>query len=55
VGGDRTPDGIARWRCPGDIARVVGHSFLLEMPGWGNVPCEVLEALLAVATWGYPM
>jgi uncharacterized protein YndB with AHSA1/START domain len=38
-----TPEGIASWWVPGDIAAVVGHRFLLEMPGWGNVPCEVLE------------
>ncbi|UDY37773.1 SRPBCC family protein [Dermatobacter hominis] len=39
-----TPDGIASWWAPGDIAAVVGHRFLLDMPGWGGVPCEVLEA-----------
>ncbi len=39
-----TPDGVASWWAPGDIAPVVGHKFLLEMPGWGNVDCEVLEA-----------
>lgn len=38
-----TPDGIAAWWAPGDIAPVVGHRYHLEMPGWGNVPCEVLE------------
>ena len=40
-----TPEGIAAWWAPGDIAPVVGHRFLLEMPGWGNVPCEVLEVV----------
>jgi uncharacterized protein YndB with AHSA1/START domain len=40
-----TPEQLARWWVPGDIAPVVGHRFLLEMPGWGNVPCEVLEAV----------
>jgi len=39
-----TPELLARWWVPGDIAPTVGHSFVLEMPGWGNVPCTVLEA-----------
>lgn len=39
-----TPELLARWWAPGDIAPTVGHSFVLEMPGWGNVPCTVLEA-----------
>lgn len=38
-----TPAGIATWWAPGDIAPRVGHEFHLEMPGWGNVRCEVLE------------
>jgi uncharacterized protein YndB with AHSA1/START domain len=38
-----TPEGIARWWVPGDIEPTVGHEFLLEMPGWGGVPCVVLE------------
>jgi uncharacterized protein YndB with AHSA1/START domain len=37
------PDLHARWWAPGDVAAVVGHRFHLEMPGWGAVPCEVLE------------
>lgn len=37
------PDLHARWWAPGDIAPVVGHRFELEMPGWGQAPCEVLE------------
>jgi uncharacterized protein YndB with AHSA1/START domain len=28
---------------PGDIAAVVGHRFHLQMPGWGSIPCEVVE------------
>lgn len=40
-----TPDLLAKWWAPGDIAPVVGHRFVLEMPGWGNVPCEVLEVV----------
>lgn len=39
-----TPAEIARWWAPGDIAPVVGHRFTLDMGGWGQVPCEVLEA-----------
>ncbi len=38
-----TPDGLARWWVPGTIEATVGHEFLLEMPGWGNVACTVLE------------
>jgi uncharacterized protein YndB with AHSA1/START domain len=33
----------AKWWAPGDIAAVVGHRFHLRMPGYGDVPCEVLE------------
>lgn len=36
-----TPAGLAAWWVHGDVAPVVGHHFLLEMPGWGNVPCVV--------------
>ena len=38
------PQLLARWWAPGDIAPRVGHRFTLDMPGWGQVPCEVLEA-----------
>jgi uncharacterized protein YndB with AHSA1/START domain len=38
-----TPDGLARWWVPGNIEATVGHEFLLEMPGWGNAACKVLE------------
>lgn len=38
-----TPDGLSRWWAPGDIEPTVGHEFVLEMPGWGNVKCTVLE------------
>ncbi len=34
---------LARWWAPGDIAATVGHTFHLQMPGWGSVPCEVLQ------------
>jgi uncharacterized protein YndB with AHSA1/START domain len=39
-----TPDQLAAWWAPGDIAPTVGHEFLMDMAGWGNVPCKVLEA-----------
>lgn len=38
-----TPEGIAAWWVPGNIEATVGHEFLLEMPGWGNAACKVLE------------
>jgi uncharacterized protein YndB with AHSA1/START domain len=38
-----TPEQLAQWWVPGSIEPTVGHAFLLEMPGWGNVACEVLE------------
>ena len=38
-----TPEGLAKWWVPGDIEPTVGHDFLLEMPGWGNVACTVVE------------
>ncbi|MFD2351213.1 SRPBCC domain-containing protein [Nonomuraea ferruginea] len=38
------PELLARWWAPGDVSAVVGHRFHLQMPGWGSVPCEVLEA-----------
>ena len=37
------PDQLAKWWAPGDIAATVGHRFHLQMPGWGAIPCEVLE------------
>jgi uncharacterized protein YndB with AHSA1/START domain len=39
------PRRLARWWAPGDIAARVGHRFYLDMPGWGQVPCEVLEVV----------
>ena len=39
---------------PGNIEPTVGHEFLLEMPGWGNVACTVLQVepeLLLVYTF----
>ncbi len=39
------PHLLARWWAPGDIAPEVGHEFHLDMPGWGQVPCEVLEVV----------
>lgn len=40
-----TPDGIARWWAPGDIAAIPGHEFIMDMGKWGKVPCRVLEAV----------
>lgn len=39
------PELLAQWWAPGDIAPRVGHRFELTMPGWGQVPCEVLEVV----------
>jgi uncharacterized protein YndB with AHSA1/START domain len=39
------PELHARWWVPGDIAAVVGHRFHLQMPGWGAVPCEVVQVV----------
>jgi hypothetical protein len=39
------PTGLwTRW-VPGDIAATVGHRFHLQLPGWGPVPCEVIEVI----------
>ena len=38
-----TPDGLAAWWAPGDVAAIVGHRYVMEMPGWGGVQCEVIE------------
>jgi uncharacterized protein YndB with AHSA1/START domain len=38
-----TPDGIARWWRPGDIAPVLGHEFVMDMDKWGKIPCRVIE------------
>jgi uncharacterized protein YndB with AHSA1/START domain len=39
------PDLLARWWARGDIKPEVGHEFLLDMQGWGHVPCKVLEVV----------
>ena len=38
-----TPEGLATWWVSGNIEATVGHEFLLEMPGWGDVPCKVID------------
>ena len=38
-----TPAELARWWVPGDISITLGETFLLEMPGWGNIACTVLD------------
>lgn len=35
------PELLGTWWAPGNIAAKPGHEFLMEMPGWGNVPCTV--------------
>jgi len=37
-----TPELLARWWAPGDIAPVVGHRFTMDMGSWGHQQCEVL-------------
>jgi uncharacterized protein YndB with AHSA1/START domain len=37
------PELLARWWVPGDVAAKVGHRFQLAIPGFGELPCEVLE------------
>jgi len=38
-----TPDGLASWWRPGNIAPVLGHEFTMQMGKWGDVPCRVIE------------
>ena len=40
-----TPELLAKWWAAGDIEPTVGHTFLLDMGNWGNMPCEVLEVV----------
>ncbi len=37
-----TPEKLARWWAPGNIAPVAGHRFTLDMGNWGQQQCEVL-------------
>jgi uncharacterized protein YndB with AHSA1/START domain len=37
-----TPELLARWWAPGNIAPVVGHRFAMDMDAWGQQQCEVL-------------
>lgn len=37
-----TPDGIARWWRPGNMAPIVGHEFTMDMEKWGIIPCRVI-------------
>ena len=37
-----TPQGIAQWWRPGDIAPLVGHEFQMQMGKWGDVRCRVI-------------
>lgn len=36
-----TPELLAKWWAPGDIAPVVGHRFTMDMGNWGQQQCEV--------------
>ncbi|MFG1948113.1 SRPBCC domain-containing protein [Nonomuraea sp. NPDC048826] len=38
------PDLHAQWWAPGDVAAEPGHEFHLEMPGFGSVPCKVIDS-----------
>ena len=37
------PELMRLWWAEGQVAAVVGHQFLLDMPGYGKQPCTVLE------------
>jgi uncharacterized protein YndB with AHSA1/START domain len=37
-----TPELLARWWAPGDIAPAAGHRFTMDMGSWGQQQCEVL-------------
>lgn len=38
------PELHAQWWAPGNVSADVGHEFHLEMPGFGSIPCRVVEA-----------
>lgn len=40
------PELHAQWWAPGDIGEHVGHEFRLQMPGFGSIPCKVVESQL---------
>lgn len=40
-----TPEGIARWWAPGDIAPVLGHEFTMDMGKRGKIPCRVIDVV----------
>jgi uncharacterized protein YndB with AHSA1/START domain len=37
------PELMRLWWAEGEVAAVVGHQFMLDMPGYGKQPCKVLE------------
>ena len=37
------PELMRLWWAEGQVAAVVGHQFVLDMPGYGKQPCKVLE------------
>jgi uncharacterized protein YndB with AHSA1/START domain len=40
-----TPEGIARWWRPGNIAPILGHEFTMDMGQWGEQPCRIIEMI----------
>lgn len=36
-----TPELLARWWAPGNIAPIAGHRFTMDMGSWGQQQCEV--------------
>ncbi|MGC7094114.1 SRPBCC family protein [Amycolatopsis lurida] len=38
------PELHAKWWAPGDISDRPGHEFHLRMPGFGDIPCKIVEA-----------
>lgn len=40
-----TPEGLAQWWRPGDIAPTPGHEFTIDMDKWGDIRCRVLEVV----------
>jgi uncharacterized protein YndB with AHSA1/START domain len=38
------PEQHARWWAEGDVAPELGHEFHLRMPGFGEIPCTVVES-----------
>lgn len=39
-----SPELHSQWWAEGDVAEDVGHEFHLQMPGFGSIPCKVIES-----------